>query len=283
MSLVLEVKGLRKKLGSFQLQDISFAIPEGCITGFIGANGAGKTSTIKAILGLLPFDDGRIEVFGQAMKGNEIAIKNRIGVVLDEGYFYEDLTLKEMKSIVAPAYSRWDEQAFQRYMERFGLFLQQKISTLSKGMRMKYALALALSHHAELLIMDEPTSGLDPLVRKELMDMLLEFMADGGKGVFFSSHITSDLERTADMLIIVDQGKVILHEGKDELLDRHGLVQGERAALNEGTRSLFLTLHETNYSFTGLTSDKPAVRKQMPGAVIERPTIEDIMLGYVRR
>lgn len=158
--------------------DISFSLQEGCITGLVGINGAGKTTTIKAILGLVSADAGRIALFGKDMAGHERDLKNRIGIVMDEGYFYEDLTLQEMKSIIAPAYSKWDESAFKQYMAHFNLQPSQKISILSKGMRMKYALALALSHHAELLIMDEPTSGLDPLVRSELMDILLGYIKE---------------------------------------------------------------------------------------------------------
>ncbi|MCY9517053.1 ABC transporter ATP-binding protein [Paenibacillus apiarius] len=283
MNNILEVKGLKKDLGAFSLQDVSFSLLEGCITGFIGVNGAGKTTTIKTILGLVLKDSGSIEFFGKDMNMNERELKNHIGIVFDEGYFYEELTLAEMKSIIAPAYSNWEESVFHKYMERFGLPLNQKISTLSKGMRMKYAIALALSHHADILIMDEPTSGLDPLVRSELMEILLEFMGNGGKGVFFSSHITSDLEKVADVLILIDKGRIILSEEKDVLLDSHGLVKGEKMALNDQTRELFLTLRETNYGFEGLTNNRHAVKQQMNHVLIEKPTIEDIMLGYVRR
>ncbi|WP_019419783.1 ABC transporter ATP-binding protein [Paenibacillus sp. OSY-SE] len=283
MNKILEVKGLKKDLGTFSLQDVSFSLLEGCITGFIGLNGAGKTTTIKTILGLVLKDSGSIEFFGKDMNLNERELKNHIGIVFDEGYFYEELTLAEMKSIIAPAYSNWEESVFHKYMEHFGLPLNQKISTLSKGMRMKYAIALALSHHADILIMDEPTSGLDPLVRSELMEILLDFMGNGGKGVFFSSHITSDLEKVADVLILIDKGRIILSEEKDVLLDTHGLVKGEKMALNDQTRELFLTLRETNYGFEGLTNSKHAVRQQMNNVLIEKPTIEDIMLGYVRR
>ncbi|MCE5168481.1 ABC transporter ATP-binding protein [Paenibacillus profundus] len=283
MNKILEVKGLKKDLGTFSLQDVSFSLLEGCITGFIGLNGAGKTTTIKTILGLVLKDSGSIEFFGKDMNLNERELKNHIGIVFDEGYFYEELTLAEMKSIIAPAYSNWEESVFHKYMEHFRLPLNQKISTLSKGMRMKYAIALALSHHADILIMDEPTSGLDPLVRSELMEILLDFMGNGGKGVFFSSHITSDLEKVADVLILIDKGRIILSEEKDVLLDTHGLVKGEKMALNDQTRELFLTLRETNYGFEGLTNSKHAVRQQMNNVLIEKPTIEDIMLGYVRR
>lgn len=281
MNKVLEVNGLKKDFGTFQLNDVSFSLQEGCITGFIGINGAGKTTTIKSILGLTLKDAGSIKLFGKEIDKNERMLKNQIGVVLDEGYLYEDMTLLEMKSIIAPAYSNWDEAAFNNYINRFKLKLGQKISTLSKGMRMKYAIALALSHHAKLLIMDEPTSGLDPLVRNELMDILLEFMKENGKSVFFSTHITSDLDKVADVLILIHKGRIVLSEEKDIILDTHGLVKGNRMELNDQTRKLFLTLHENEYNFQGITSKKADVRKQMNDVLIERPTIEDIMLAYI--
>lgn len=281
MNKILEVNGLKKNLGSFRLHDINFSLQKDCITGFVGINGAGKTTTIKSILGLVLKDGGSIKLFGKEIDKNERELKNHIGIVMDEGYFYEDMTMKEMKNVIAPAYSNWDESVFKKYMERFNLQINQKISTLSKGMKMKYAIALALSHHADLLIMDEPTSGLDPLVRSELMDILLEFMKVDGKSVFFSTHITSDLDKVADVLILIDKGRIILKEEKDILLDTHGLVKGDNKMLNNHTRKLFLTLHETEYGFEGITNQKTAVRQQMNGVLIERPTIENIMLAYI--
>lgn len=281
MNTILEVEGLKKDFDTFSLHDVSFSLQEGCITGFIGVNGAGKTTTIKSILGLVLKDAGSIKLFGKEINRNERELKNYIGLVFDEGYFYEEMTMREMKSVIAPAYSNWDEAVFKRNIERFRLQLKQKISTLSKGMRMKYAITLALSHHADLLIMDEPTSGLDPLVRSELMDILLEFMKDDGKSVLFSSHITTDLDKVADVVILIDKGRIVFSEEKDLLLDTHGLIKGDRMVLNDHTRNLFLTLRETEYGFEGLTNNKTDVRKQMKGVLIERPTIENIMLGYV--
>lgn len=283
MNEILEVKGLSKSYGSFSLQDVSFTLMEGCITGFIGVNGAGKTTTIKSLLGLSPRDGGEIRMSGRSIDGHEREFRNRIGVVLDEGCFYDELTLQEMKSVLAPAYSQWDDADFRKYMVRFGLNPRQTIATLSKGMRMKYAIALALSHHAELLIMDEPNSGLDPEVRMELTDILLDYVKEEGGSVFMSSHITSDLDKAADAVILIDKGRIILQEEKDMLLDRHGYVKGELGQLDRQSRELFLTLHETAYGFYGLTANKAEIRKRMPQAVIERPSIEDVMLGYIRR
>ncbi|GIP16147.1 ABC transporter ATP-binding protein [Paenibacillus montaniterrae] len=282
MKPILEVNELTKQLGSFKLDNVSFSLTEGCITGFIGVNGAGKTTTIKLLLGLIQKDAGEIKFFGKSIQNNEHEFKNRIGIVLDDGYFYDDLTLLEMKNVIAASYSNWDNRLFKRNIDRFGLPLNQRIGTLSKGMRMKYAIALAISHHADLLIMDEPTSGLDPQVRLELMDILLEYVGEG-KSVFLSSHITSDLDKVADMLILIHGGRIIFSEEKDLLLDKHGLVKGDNKELNEQSKALFLTLDETDYGFSGLTADKAAVRRQMKNVYIERPSIEDIMLSYIKR
>jgi ABC-2 type transport system ATP-binding protein len=282
MKAVLEVNNLKKELGSFSLEQLTFSLKEGCITGFIGVNGSGKTTTIKTILGLYPKDDGSIKFFGKEIEKNEYEIKNRIGVVLDEGYFYEEMTLKEMKSIIAPAYTNWDESVFLNYINRFNLKLDQKIATLSKGMRMKFAITLALSHHADLLIMDEPTSGLDPLIRNELMEILLDFMEEEGKSVFFSTHITSDLEKVADMLILIDNGEIVFNESKDELLERHALIKGDNSLINEHSTKLFLRLRQTPFGFEGITNKVDQVCERMKDIIIERPTIEDVMLAYVK-
>ncbi|HGH1672322.1 ABC transporter ATP-binding protein [Bacillus thuringiensis] len=281
MNVMLEVNNLNKCYENFSLKDVTFRINNDCITGFIGTNGSGKTTTIKAILGLILKDSGKINFLGNDMDKHERKSKNKIGIVLDEGYFYDELTLKEMKNIIAPSYTDWDESVFQDYIKQFNLNLKQKISTLSKGMRMKFAVALALSHHADLLLMDEPTSGLDPLVRSELMDILLNFMKEPGKSVFFSTHITSDLDKIADMIILIDDGKILVNDEKDMLIDSHALIKGSNRFINEQTKTLFLNLHQTHYGFEGITNKKDDVRRLMPDVLMERPTIEDIMLSYI--
>ena len=277
----IEVKGLSKKFPTFSLNNVSFALEPNTITGFIGVNGSGKTTTIRLLLGLCIADCGAVEIFGKTLKDAEKEIKNRIGVVFDEGYFYESLTLNEMKSILARAYERWDENQFKQYCQRFDLNLKQKIETLSKGMRMKYALALALSHDADLLIMDEPTSGLDPFIRSELMDILLEFVAKDGKSVLFSTHITSDLEKIADSLLLIDRGSIIFHEGKDELLERHVLIKGDSSNLSSNEKRNFLTLKETAYNYTGLIKRAEIEKLSYKDVVCEKATVEDIMLAYI--
>ena len=281
MEYILEVSNLNKCYDSFNLSDINFKIPKGCITGFIGANGAGKTTTIKSILGLVLKDSGNVTIFGKDMDTCDLEIKNRIGVVLDESSYYEHLTMAQMKSIVAPMYTAWDDNEFNKYMEKFGLKPSQKISTLSKGMKMKFSLALALSHNAELLFMDEPTSGLDPLVRNQFLEILREYMENGERSIFFSTHITSDLDKVADMLILIDDGKIVFDEEKDALIESHHLVKGDKKDLTVENRELFLLIQESGFGFTALTNRLDEVKAIMPGVLIEKASVEDIMLGYV--
>src|SRR6056297_3152098 len=178
---ILEIMNLKKEFEGFTLKDISLTLDRGFIMGFIGPNGAGKSTTIKLIMNLINKDGGEIKLFGKDNIKNEIEVKNKIGFVLDENHFYEDLTLTEMKNIVAPFYKRWNENAFDNYLKDFDLPSKKKIKELSKGMKMKFSLAIALSHNAELLIMDEPTSGLDPVIRSELLDILSDLMQDENK------------------------------------------------------------------------------------------------------
>ena len=281
MNNILKVENLRKSYGDFSLSDVTFSLPEGCITGFIGINGAGKTTTLRTLLGLAKKASGHIELFGLDMEKNEKQIKNRIGVVLDDGCFYDELSLAEMKSVISAAYTSWSEQDYRRYMDMFSLDPKQKINTLSKGMKMKYALVLALSHNAELLIMDEPTSGLDPLIRSQLLKVLTDYMENGGKGVFFSTHITSDLDKIADMLIMINNGRIIFQEEKDFLLDTYRIVKGDVKALTDDVRKYFLSITETAFGFTGVTKQVSEIQSFFPDAIVERPTIEDIMLANI--
>ena len=281
MNNILEVNDLVKRYPAFSLDSVSFSLPEGCVTGFIGANGAGKTTTIRSILNLAHKDAGTIKIFGLDAEEHEKEIKDRIGIIMDGSYFYNDLSMRDMKSIIAPAYSKWSDADYQSYMDKFDLDPKQKISTLSSGMRMKYALVLALSHQAELLIMDEPTSGLDPLVRSQFLEIIKEYMKNGGKGVFFSTHITSDLDKIADMLILINGGKIIFQRNKDDLLDTFRTVKGNTTALNDQNKKLIRGLRVSAFGFTGITDQVPEIKKEMPDVLLEKATIEDIMLVYI--
>ncbi|HAJ74303.1 MAG TPA: sodium ABC transporter ATP-binding protein [Lachnospiraceae bacterium] len=281
MENILEVKKLVKRYPAFSLENISFSLPEGCVTGFIGANGAGKTTTIRSILGLALKDEGTIRIFGLDADKHQREIKDRIGIVMDSSYFYNDLSMKDMKSIIAPAYSNWSDADYTSFMDKFGLDPKQKISTLSSGMKMKYALVLALSHQAEILIMDEPTSGLDPLVRSQFLELIMGYMKNGGKGVFFSTHIVSDLDKIADILILIDGGRIVFQKSKDELIDTFRIVKGNVDLLNERNKRLIRNLKISPFGFTGITDQVLKARKELPGVLFEKASIEDIMLAYI--
>lgn len=283
MSYVLEINNLRKTYKGFSLKDINIKLEQGYITGFIGANGAGKSTTIKSILNLINRDSGDVKIFNKDNKTNDKELKNKIGVVLDEGYFYEELTLKEMKNIISPMYSNWDENQFNNYIRRFNLPLDRKISKLSKGMRMKYSIAIALSHNAELFIMDEPTSGLDPIVREELLEILSDIIQEENKTIFFSTHITSDLDKIADYLIIINDGKILLKGAKDEIIEGHRLVKGDKNLLTLENRKDFVAIKENSYGFEALTKEANKLsRTYGDKMVMEKPNIEELMLYYIR-
>lgn len=277
---LIRADGICKEYKDFALRDVSFHVAAGTITGFIGRNGAGKTTTMRILLGLSPYTRGRISFFGADRSGADPAVRARIGVVLDGGFF-DDLTAAQMKQIIASAYPNWSDTDYQRAMDMFSLDQRRKLKTYSRGMRAKYALALALSHRAELLIMDEPTSGLDPLIRRELLEVLRDFMNGGERAVVFSTHITSDLDRIADDVILMDQGKIIFQKDRDQLLEEHRLVRGTHAQLTPEVRNLLSDVHKTPFGFAAVTAYPEMLRQSVPGIILERPTVEDIMAAYV--
>ncbi|MEN6391096.1 MAG: ABC transporter ATP-binding protein [Syntrophomonas sp.] len=284
MDQILKVGGLCRSFGEFQLKDISLSLPRGYIMGFIGPNGAGKTTTIKLIMNLINRDRGEVLIFGKDNIQNEKEIKQRIGFVYDENYYYDFLNLKEMKNIIAPFYHDWDEALFQRYLKVFELPARKKIKDLSRGMKMKFSLALALSHGAELIIMDEPTSGLDPVFRSELLDILHNEIQDENRGILFSSHITSDLERIADYICFINNGQIVFSQTCDELREKYLLVKGPLELLNEPARQFMLNVKENDFGFEGL-SDQPERIRRLLGhnALYEIPSLDQIVLYTVRR
>lgn len=225
MENALEINGLCKHYDGFALQDVSFTLPRGVVMGFIGENGAGKTTTIKAVLNLIRRDAGAIKVLGLDNIAQERAVKERIGVVLEDGCFLNTLTARHVDVLMGKAYQSWQSEQFFRFMERFGIDRNKKIKDYSKGMRMKVSIAAALSHGAELLIMDEPTSGLDPVVRDEVLDLFYDFMQEDSHAILLSSHITSDLDKIADHITFIHQGRVLLSGPRDELLDTFGVLR----------------------------------------------------------
>ena len=284
MDKILEVNNLRKEYKYFTLNNISFSLQRGYIMGFIGPNGAGKSTTIKLIMNLIHRNQGTIKIFGLDNIKHEKEIKDRIGFVYDENYYYEELTMDTMKKIVMPFYSKWDDDAFNKYMKDFDLNPKKKIKELSKGMKMKFALAIALSHNAELIIMDEPTSGLDPVFRREILDILYSIIQDESKSIFFSTHITTDLEKIADYITFINEGSIVFSKTKDDIMESYGIVKGGLELLNDSSRKEFLGIRENAFGFEALTDDQNKVKKLFGDkVVIEKPSLEDIMVYMVRR
>ena len=283
MDYILEVNNLRKEFKNFTIDDISFKLEPGYIMGFIGPNGAGKSTTIKLIMNLLKKDGGEIKIFGKDHIKYEKEVKNRIGFVYDENYYYEDLTINSMKNIVASFYSNWDDDKFYQYIKEFDLNPKAKIKTLSKGMKMKFSLAVALSHNADLIIMDEPTSGLDPVFRREILDILYSVIQDDTKSIFFSTHITTDLEKVADYITFINKGKIVFSQAKDDILENYAIVKGGLDILNENIRKEFIGLRETRVGFEALTDNVNKIRNLFGDKVLmEKASLEDIMVYTVR-
>lgn len=275
----LEIKGLRKEYNGFFLKDISFSLPQGYVMGLIGPNGAGKTTIIKLILNLIKKKAGEIRVFGMDNLKQEIEMKSRIGFIHEVPSFYGYMKLERVKSIVSRFYPAWDDKLFSRLCGEFKLPLGKKISSLSRGMNTKFALALALSHDADLLLMDEPTSGLDPVFRRELMERLSEIIQDEQKAVLFSTHITSDLERTADYITYIQGGEIIFSSTKDKVREDWAIVKGENELLTDEILPLFKGIRKSQYGFKALTSDIEKVRRQLRGQnlIVEKASLDEIM------
>ncbi len=275
MTNILEIENACKNYDSFALDGVSLTLPPGYIMGMIGPNGAGKTTLIKLIMNAVRRDGGAIRLFGS---DNNRQAKQRIGFVQDDPTFYGHLTLAGMKSIIAGFYTNWDEKAFRQLVNRFDLPLNKRVMALSRGMTTKFAISLALSHHAELLILDEPTTGLDPASRRELLTIMAEYIEDGTRSVLFSTHITSDLERVADFVTLVQAGKLVFSCEKDEALANWVLVKGDNNLLNDAARDHLVGWREGEHGFEALASEGADAAKFFDGEVlVERASLEDIM------
>lgn len=274
----LEVSNLSAQLGDFSLRDINLTLEQGTIMGLVGRNGAGKTTLVKTILDLIPRTNGSVQFSGLPLNGNESTVKAKIGVVFDTPIYPLNLKPVKIKNLMAPFYTTFDYSKFDLLMKRFELDPNKKLSAYSKGMRMKFSIVMALSHDPDLVILDEPTAGLDPVARADMLDLLLELMQGDNKSILFSTHITSDLEKIADYLTIIDNGKIILSQGKEDILERYALVQVDREAMTENLRAEIIGIKETAFGFSGLC----ALNKlsNVSGVKMVRPTIEDIMIFF---
>ena len=273
--MILEVRNLRKRYPSFLLDDVSFNVEDGCIMGFIGRNGAGKTTTIKAILNLVHADGGQVLFDGRDLWANEPDCKQKIGLVLGEFSYYRRKKLRVIADVTKRFYADWDDALYQSLLGQFALDPEKKVSELSQGMRVKFALALALSHHAKLLILDEPTSGLDPVSRDELLELFRAIIEDGEHSILFSTHIISDLEKCADYITYIKEGRILCSTDADSFKDAYRLVSGEAEDL-ERFRDRLIGFRAHAFGFTGLM--KAADAEVADGLRIAPADMESIMI-----
>ena len=281
MEAALQVIDLTKTYPGFKLDHVSFTLPQGAVMGLIGENGAGKSTTIKAILDLIRKDDGTVTFWGRKLSESK-QLKEDIGVVFGQGNFYETLTPTQIGSISAAAYTQWDQATYEGYLTRFQLPKDKVLKTFSNGMRTKLGIAVALSHHPKLLILDEATSGLDPVVREDILDVFWEFVQDERHSILMSSHITSDLEKIADCITFLHQGRVVFEKPKDELRYQYGVLRCGEAQFKRLDSGEILVYRKEPCQIDVLVADKEAARRRHPDMVVDDATIDDILLLYVK-
>ncbi|HJK61270.1 MAG TPA: ABC transporter ATP-binding protein [Methanocorpusculum sp.] len=282
MEYAINVTGLCKSYQDFALDNVSFAVPKGSIMGFIGENGAGKSTTIKAMLNLIHRDAGTVEILGMDLDGHEKEIKERIGVVFDECCFHDNLTPADISKILGNIYQNWDGKLYQKYLVQFGLDEKKKIKEFSRGMKMKLGIAAALAHRPDVLILDEATSGLDPIVREEILDIFLDFIQDENHAILISSHITSDLDKIADYLTFIHHGRIILSSGRDDLMDSMGIVKCGTEELEKIEQDQIIRYRKNQFGCEVLIRNKRSFAVGHPEMVIDPVTTEAIMLFYSR-
>lgn len=278
MENCIEIKGISKKYAQFTLDNVSFTVPCGTVMGFIGENGAGKSTTIKAILGLMKPDSGGITVLGEDSRQLSQEAKEKIGVVFDGLTFPNTLNAIQLDKIMASIYKNWSSEAFFGYIRRFELPLKKKFKTFSRGMEMRLGIAAALSHNPQLLVLDEPTSGLDPVMRSEILDIFLEFMQDESHSILLSSHITSDLEHIADYITFIHKGKVVFTEERNEMHDKYRIIKCSEEQLAQIDKADIIGMRKTRFCCEALTENA----EKYPDLTADIPSIDDIMVFYVK-
>ncbi len=282
MENVLSVKNLSKDYGSFKLEDVGFVLPKGSIMGLVGENGAGKSTTINLILNLVKKDAGEVSVFGLDHIAHEKEIKKQVGVVLDESSFHDTLNALRISKIMGNLFESWDEALYRHYLEIFKLPEKKTVKEYSRGMKMKLSIAAALSHRPKLLLLDEATSGLDPVVRNEILDILLEFIQDEEHAVLLSSHITSDLERISDYITFIHNGKIIFSKPKDVLLESYGVLKCGVDEFRKIDPSDIVGCRKGQFGYEALIQNRARAAEKYHGFTIDGTTIEEIMLFYAR-
>lgn len=284
MEKILEIKGLKKSYpkSDFKLKDVSFSLQKGAIMGFIGENGAGKTTTLNCILGTLIKDGGSVKLFGTEATDDTSYLREDIGIVFDTESFGPRMTAKKISSVMRSAYNNWDDALFDDYLKQFKLKKTAKISTFSRGMTMKLALASALSHRPKLLILDEATGGLDPVARDEVLDIILDFVANGKTSVLFSTHITSDLEKIADDITMIHEGEILISQSKDELIYNYGILRVPASKFDQVEKHDMIAYKKKDFQVDVLVANKSVAQKKYKDFVVDKATIEEIMLLIIR-
>ena len=284
MENILELENISKTFpkSNFTLSDISFSLPYGTILGFVGENGAGKTTTIGCILNTVIKDSGTVRLFGQEMKDGDVDIREKIGVVYDSDNFPGVWTAAQLSQVMKGFYTNWDTALFQKYLHDFGLPAAQKIKHFSRGMTMKLAIAAALSHHPHLLILDEATSGLDPIMRDEMLDVFLDFVQEENHSILLSSHITSDLEKVADYITFIHNGKLILTAPKDDLIYHYAVLRCKENQFQALDPSDIISYRKRDFQIDVLVSDGKEAQKKYQNVVVDHVSIDEIMLLLVK-
>lgn len=283
MKNAIEVKRLIKKYkNGYQLGEVDIEIPEGTIVGLIGENGAGKTTFIKSLLGIIMPDSGSIKIFDKEYKKNENIIKEDIGVVLDNMFFPEVLNANDINYTMSGIFKNWDSKLFYQYLDEFKLEKNKPLKMLSKGMRKKLEIATAMSHHPKLLILDEPTSGLDPVVRSEILDLFLKFIQDEEHTILLSTHITTDLEHIADKIIFLDKGKKVLDEPRDSIMDDYAMLKCDIDYFEKIEKADIIRYRKNKYNYEILVKQKEKMKNKYKECVLDNITLENLMLLIIK-
>jgi ABC-2 type transport system ATP-binding protein len=275
---LLSVQSLCKKYEKFELKNVSFSLEPGFIMGFIGRNGAGKTTTLKTMLNLVHSDGGSVKVFGKEFRENELELKQKVGFMNGGAVFYPKQKLKTVAGVVRRFYSEWDDALYDAYLKKLDLDPEKKVEELSSGMKVKFSLALAMSHNARLLILDEPTSGLDPVSRDEILEIFQEIIESGERSILFSTQITSDLEKCADYITYIKNGEIVTTAEKDDFLETYRLVRGPKALLTDALKTDLIGYKENAYGFTGLA--KTSALRDAFDLEIAPADIESVMIYF---
>lgn len=274
----IEIKNLRVNFPTFQLKDVSFNVPMGSIVGFVGENGAGKSTTIKAILGLLKIDGGEIKVLGEDVGRLSPKLKEKVGVVFDSIPFPPSLNAKQLDKVLGGIYKTWDSRVFFGYADRFKLPPKMKIKDYSKGMAMRLSIGAALSHNSEILVLDEPTGGLDPIMRREILDLLYEFIQQENHSVLMSTHITGDLEQIADYICFIHEGKIVFFKDRNEMTEKYRIIRCDDNELAAIDKEDIIGVRRGKFCNEILTENS----EKYPDLTADRASIEEIMVYYVK-